>query len=198
MIAALSVAFGSIGTALAYFLGLFKGIPPWQLPVMLLGLMLLISGPSIILAFVKLRKRNLGPILDANGWAVNAKAKINVPFGTSLTDIAKLPPGAKVDISDRYAEKTSILPKVLVAFFLVWWVYAFLNDDEGRLYRWSDGAYGKAPVAVQKLLDEQASQQKVAKEKAEVDAKAKAEADKAALDAAKKAEAAAAAVAAPK
>ena len=39
----------------------------------------------MIIAWLKLRKRNLGPILDANGWAVNAKAKINMPFGGSLT-----------------------------------------------------------------------------------------------------------------
>ena len=53
--------------------------------------MLIISGPSLILAFIKLRKRNLGPILDANGWAVNAKASINVPFGTSLTGHCQTP-----------------------------------------------------------------------------------------------------------
>jgi hypothetical protein len=66
--------------------------------------MLLISTPSMILAYMKLRKRNLGPILDANGWAVNAKAKINVPFGAALTGIAKLPPGSSRDLIDPYAE----------------------------------------------------------------------------------------------
>jgi hypothetical protein len=103
---------------------------------------------------MKLRRRNLGPILDANGWAVNAKAKVNVPFGTSLTGIAKLPPGSTVDISDRYAEKSSMLPRILIVVFVVWWIYAFLNDSEGRLYRWTDGKYGTPPAAVQKLIDE--------------------------------------------
>ena len=67
--------------------------------------MLLISLPSVVLAFLKLRKRNLGPILDANGWAVNARAKINIPFGATLTDLAKLPPGSRRDAHDPYAEK---------------------------------------------------------------------------------------------
>ena len=111
VVAALGVAFSAAGTALAYFLGLFKGIPAWKFPLFAIGLMLLISGPSMLIAWLKLRKRNLGPILDANGWAVNAKAKVNVPFGTSLTGIAKLPPGSSVDVSDRYAEKSSILPE---------------------------------------------------------------------------------------
>ena len=34
--------------------------------------MLAISGPSMLIAWLKLRQRNIGPILDANGWAVNA------------------------------------------------------------------------------------------------------------------------------
>ena len=117
------------------------------------------------MAFIKLRKRNLGPILDANGWAVNAKAKINVPLGTSLTGIAKLPPGATVDVSDRYAEKSALWPKVLVVVFVVWWIYAYLNDSEGRLYRWTDGQYGRTPVEVQKALDAAAADKKVDKEK---------------------------------
>ena len=52
-----------------------------------------------------MRKRNLGPILDANGWAVNSKAKINMPFGASLTRVATLPPGAQRDLMDPFAEK---------------------------------------------------------------------------------------------
>lgn len=165
MIAALSVAFGSIGTALAYFLGLFKGIPFWQLPLIVGGIMLAISCPSLMLAYMKLRKRNLGPILDANGWAVNAKAKVNVPFGTSLTGIAKLPAGATVDLSDRYAPKSSHLPKFVVGLLVLICIWSFLNDDEGRLWRWTEGKdsvaiihkFAKVPAAVQKALDEQAA-----------------------------------------
>ncbi|HEX7652756.1 MAG TPA: hypothetical protein VF607_04575 [Verrucomicrobiae bacterium] len=170
MIAALSVAFGSIGTALAYFLGLFKGVPLWQLPLIVLGIMLAISTPSLILAYMKLRKRNLGPILDANGWAVNAKAKINVPFGTSLTDIAKLPPGAPVDLNDRFAAKSSILPKLAIAALVLACVWSFLNDDEGRLWRWTEGSeklapihnIAKVPAVIQKAMDEEKGKNKTA------------------------------------
>ena len=91
---------------------------------------------------------------------MNAKTKINVPFGASLTRIAKLPPGSKVDVSDRYAEKSALWPKVLVFVFVIWWIYAFLNDSEGRLYRWTDGKYGKTPVEVQKALDAKAAEKK--------------------------------------
>lgn len=126
-VAAMGVAFGAIGTALAYFAGLFKGIEFWQLCLAVVGIMLLISGPSMILAWMKLRKRNLGPILDANGWAVNAKAKLNVPFGASLTGIAELPPGSSQSSDDRFGERPSAWPKLLLFVIIVCFTYSLLN-----------------------------------------------------------------------
>jgi hypothetical protein len=126
-VAAMGVAFGAIGTAFAYFAGLFKGIEFWQLCLAVVGLLLLISCPSMILAWMKLRKRNLGPILDANGWAVNAKAKLNVPFGASLTGIPKLPPGSTQSSDDRFSEKPSAWPKFVLFVVIVCFTYSLLN-----------------------------------------------------------------------
>jgi hypothetical protein len=49
---------------------------------------------------------------------VNAKARINVPFGASLTGVAKLPRGSRRDHGDRFAEKGFPI-KRLVALGLV-------------------------------------------------------------------------------
>ena len=46
----------------------------------------------------------LARLLDANGWAVNSHAKINIPFGTSLTLLAVLPKGSKRSLSDPFAK----------------------------------------------------------------------------------------------
>jgi hypothetical protein len=136
VVALISVAAGSLAAAFTTFLAFMGKFATWQLPLLVLGIMLIISGPSVLLAFVKLRRRNLGPILDANGWAINSTARINVPFGTRLTDIAKLPPGSTVDIHDRYAEKTSVLPKLVVVVLMVAWFFAFIWDV-GILYGWT-------------------------------------------------------------
>ena len=101
--AALGLAIGAIGTALASVVTGFLGLEGWQMPLALAGLFLAISGPSVAMAFFKLRNRNLGPILDANGWAVNARARINIPFGTALTRMARLPAGAERSLRDPYA-----------------------------------------------------------------------------------------------
>jgi hypothetical protein len=148
VIAALSVALGSIGAALGYVLSTLTTVKDWQLPLLFIGVVLAISGPSMLIAYLKLRKRNLGPILDANGWALNARARMNVPFGSSLTATAALPLGAHIDAGDRFAEKRSAWPKILAFLFFVWWVHAYLNT-EGYLYRWTEGAYGRNPDKVE-------------------------------------------------
>ena len=129
-VAAMGVAFGAIGTLFAtllgYATGLFK-LPFWQLCLAVVGLLLIISGPSMILAWMKLRKRNLGPILDANGWAVNAKAKMNVPFGASLTGIAQLPAGAVIGGDDKFGEKPSSWPGFIKFVIIVAFIFSLLN-----------------------------------------------------------------------
>lgn len=157
-VAALGVAFGAIGgflTAIAAGMVKVATFGPLAIVGTIIGIMALISGPSMILAFIKLRKRNLGPILDANGWAVNARAKINVPFGTTLTGIAKLPPGAQRDLHDKYAEKQSPWPKIFVIALVLYLIYAILNHL-GYIYDWTDGRLGveKKKVIVEKTVIE--------------------------------------------
>jgi hypothetical protein len=104
VVAALGVAVGGITAALGALLQAFFGLGFWM-PLGVLGLVLLISGPSMLIAWLKLRQRNVGPILDANGWAVNAHARVNLPFGASLTRLAVLPKDATLDAVDPFAEK---------------------------------------------------------------------------------------------
>jgi hypothetical protein len=103
--AAIGLALGAIGTAVASVVTGFLKLSWWQMPMAMLGLMLVVSGPSMVIAYMKLRQRNLAPILDATGWAVNARARINIPFGGSLTSVARLPEGAERSLVDPYAEK---------------------------------------------------------------------------------------------
>ncbi len=117
--AAIGLAVGAIGTAVASVLTGLLGLKWWQLPFALAGLLLVVSGPAMLIAWFKLKQRNLGPILDANGWAVNARAKINIPFGTSLTGTARLPEGAERSLIDPFAEKKRYWPYYLVFALLV-------------------------------------------------------------------------------
>lgn len=132
--AAIGLAVGAIGTALASVVAGFLGLTWWKMPIAFTGLLLLISGPSMIIAFLKLRKRNLAPILDANGWAINASAVVNIQFGNTLTHLAELPKGAKINLNDPFTKKKRpILPAIfflsiivgIILYFL--WKYGYMH-----------------------------------------------------------------------
>ncbi|HOX42505.1 MAG TPA: hypothetical protein PK668_02855 [Myxococcota bacterium] len=125
-VAAIGVAVGGIGAMVTGILSAFMGLGIWM-PVGFLGLLLVFSGPSMVLAYQKLRQRNLGPVLDANGWAINVPVKINIPFGRSLTAVAALPKGASRTTRDPFAEKKKpwwlyITLAALVVLALLWYL----------------------------------------------------------------------------
>jgi len=123
--AALGLAIGAIGGALAsVFSGLLR-MSPWEWPIAVAAALLLISGPSMLLAALKLRQRNLGPLLEGTGWAVNGRVKINVPLGVALTDRGVLPPDSDRLAFDPYedeAANTRRLVAIALAVALVAWL----------------------------------------------------------------------------
>lgn len=124
--AALGMAVGMIGTALSsIFKGMFA-LEWWQLILAFAGIILVISGPAMVMAWMKLRRRNIAPLLNANGWAVNAASKISIPFGETLTSVPKYP---KMNLKDPYAKtgmhvwkKCLITILVLGAAFVALWL----------------------------------------------------------------------------
>ena len=89
--AAIGMALGMIGTMLVSVAAGLGKLSWWQLIIVFVCILLVISGPSMIMAWLKLRRRNLAPVLNANGWAVNADAIISVPFGRTLTEQVSFP-----------------------------------------------------------------------------------------------------------
>ena len=92
--AAIGMAVGALGAFLTGLLDQVVKIAEngwWAIPTLIICILLAISGPSMILAWMKLRKRNLAPLLNANGWAINADAIVNVLFGNTLTEQAQYP-----------------------------------------------------------------------------------------------------------
>ena len=103
-IALIGTALGGISALIGSILQALFGLGFW-VPLGLMGILLCISGPSMILASMKLRKRSIAPILEANGWAVNTRTRINIPFGSQLTKLAAIPFGSIVVPLDPFADK---------------------------------------------------------------------------------------------
>jgi len=138
VVAALGVALGALGTLLGGFISGFLGLGLWM-PLGMLGIVLAISGPSMLIAWLKLRQRNIGPILEGNGWAINGRVKINIPFGTKLTERAILPTGAKRDLTDPYEDKEAARQRKLVTILFIVLTLAAIyvrwdRHDRGRYF----------------------------------------------------------------
>ena len=118
--------FAAIGLALGFVLSALAALfAHWYTPLIaILVLILVISGPSMFIAWLKLRKRNLGPVLNANGWAINSKIIVNIVFGATLTSLAKYPKIAVKD--DPYAPKKSPWPAIIIILLLLCGAFAAL------------------------------------------------------------------------
>lgn len=100
--AALGMALGYIGSAVTKIIAGVAATPLWKVLLGIVAIILVISGPSCFIAWSKLRKRNLGPVLNANGWAINSRILVNILFGAKLTSVAKYP---RLKLSDPYTQK---------------------------------------------------------------------------------------------
>ena len=116
-VAAIGVALGSISAVLVAVFSKFVDLGQW-IPIAVLGIVIAISGPSMLIAWLKLRQRSLGPILDASGWAINGRMRVNVRLGGSLSQTAHLPAHAKRVLSDPYAERHTLAGGVAVVVAL--------------------------------------------------------------------------------
>ena len=129
--AAIGMAVGYIGSFFTSLATGIKGLGWWQSILALIALLLVVSGPSMVLAWLKLRKRNLAPLLNANGWAINADSIVNAMFCASLTAQAQFPmmtlvdpyaPVKKISKGGKWAIAISVIVAVIAIAVLVLWL----------------------------------------------------------------------------
>lgn len=133
-IAAISVAFTGVATVVGGLLSAFLGLGYW-IPLGIVGILLAISLPSMFIAWMKLRQRNIAPILDASGWAVNGNVKINIPLGSTLTDLAVRPAGSKLSPKDPFEQKKfplgALIFWLIVLAIVIWFAVSVAKNPDG-------------------------------------------------------------------
>ena len=170
--AAIGMAIGFIGQFLVSVARGVVALKWWQLLLIIVGIMLLISGPAMFIAWRKLRRRDLGPVLNANGWAINAASLVNVKFGRTLTQLAKFP---KLTAVDPKARKKafwrcfcwSLFGAAVVTVVVLWLLNIFAPCCKSPLPKY------KEPV--EEVLSEEPAAGEQVEEQAEPEAEAQAE-----------------------
>jgi hypothetical protein len=132
-VAALGVGLGAIGAIVGGAISGFLDLGLWM-PLGVVGIILLISGPSMIIAGIKLRQRTLGPILEGAGWAINGRIKISMALGRALTDVRQFPAGSSRLLHDPFADKKSWKRNVIIVALVVltllggiWWQWPAIS-----------------------------------------------------------------------
>jgi len=140
-IAAISVAFTGIATVVGGLLQAFFGLGAW-IPLGVVGIILLISLPSMFIAWMKLRQRNIAPILDASGWAINGNVKINIKLGSAMTHTAVRPKDSTLDPFDPFAQKgfpwKRVIFLVILLALIVTAVVLIVKNPNGMQGVWTD------------------------------------------------------------
>jgi len=118
-VAALGIAVGLIGSAVGGLVSMLAGLPLWKTLLGVILLVLLVSGPSVLLTWFKLRSRDIAPILNACGWAVNRNIRLTLKLGRLFTSEAALPPNAQRRLTDPYADDHTVRNTLLAVLALL-------------------------------------------------------------------------------
>jgi hypothetical protein len=136
-----SLAFAAIGSAFAYVVSAVASIAPLNLVSGIAGLVLAVAGISALLGWFKLRRRDMGLLFEASGWAINAEMKITRRLGVTFTRTPGFPDGTRIDRLDvlaldpevvaQDAKRSQARGRVFLTVFALaalgagfWWLWA--------------------------------------------------------------------------
>lgn len=84
-VAAIGIGIGMVGAAFASIMAAIGSMPAWKIAVGVLAIVAVVSVPSVIMCWLKLRRRDLGAVLNASGWAINRPMKMSMRLAKSFT-----------------------------------------------------------------------------------------------------------------
>ena len=134
-VAGITIAVAAVSGVLLGLVAVLKSLTWWQWLIIIAVIMLIISLPSVFIAWRKLRHRDLGPVLNANGWAMNAASLVSVKFGKTLTSLAEYPKLTEVDPEARRKARRrcfwwSFFGVVVVTCLVLWLLNVLLPLGE--------------------------------------------------------------------
>ena len=90
-VAAIGIGVGMMGTAVAAIAAAVKGMGALQIALSIVAIVLVVSLPSVILTWFKLRQRELGAIRNGGGWAITRPMRFSMKRARAFTKCAGNP-----------------------------------------------------------------------------------------------------------
>ena len=111
-VAAIGIGIGMVGAAFASIMAAISSMTAPQLALSVVAVILVVSLPSVILTWFKLRKRDIGAILNASGWAVNREMRFSMKRARGFTKCAR---------SGAWKAFAALLAGLLIVSALIFW-----------------------------------------------------------------------------
>lgn len=87
-VAAIGIGVGMVGAAFASLMAVVSSMSLLQIVAGVAAIVIVVSLPSVILAWFKLRRRDIAAILNAGGWAVNRQMRFSMARARGFTRLA--------------------------------------------------------------------------------------------------------------
>lgn len=94
MLVGASVSVAALSSAFAFITKQLSGLTGWQIGGALLILAGVVLVPTVLVAAIKLRRRDLSAILEGSGWAINARMRLTLGQRKQFTRRPAYPAGA--------------------------------------------------------------------------------------------------------
>jgi hypothetical protein len=122
------VAIAALGSAVAYITKTLSQVSWLAIIIGITGALLLVMLPMAIVAFLKLRKRDLSAILEGSGWGINAPMRLTHYQAKFFTQRPKYPKGSKGILRLSWRALTIILI-LLIAFATATYIILHVKSD---------------------------------------------------------------------
>jgi len=131
MLAGAGVALAAVGSALAYITEKLTKLHWYEIWIGIGAAVLAVLIPTMVVAVLKLRKRDLSAVLEGSGWAVNARMRLTHRLGRVFTRKPRRPLGATL-IGKRRV-RTAIMIVLIAAALAAggWFAYDRWFADNG-------------------------------------------------------------------
>ncbi len=116
------IALAALGSSGAFVISTLADMSPWTIVATLGALSQVILLPILLVAWIKLRRRDLSSILEGAGWGINARMRLDRRQADTFTLRPPYPPGAR-GIRHRawWAWLVAALVVVGGAVAIAWW-----------------------------------------------------------------------------
>ena len=126
-VATLGIALSFVASAVAGIAAAVTNTPIWKTALMVVGTICVVSVPSVILTWFKLRARDLAPILNASDWAINRTIGFTARLGAFFTQRASYLGKRKVcpPMQHRHCVRNLLLGLLAATAITaaLWWFY---------------------------------------------------------------------------